>query len=177
MVGQSTSREILNNTLLYVVKALKKYEIKEWFVGYGTLLGIVREGSCIDGDDDVDIVVNEKYLNDVRKLVENEGFPKTSIRKIVNSNIIVKTGSTNNLASVDFYMAQVNEQGDFYDKWEQVKWTKCYGDDMSGFVEKEWMGEIIYIPKNYETKLAGRYGPDWIIPKRTKGPIPKKKEL
>lgn len=177
MVGTPSSKDFLNNTLLTVIKLLKKYEINEWFIGYGTLLGMVRENSCIDGDDDIDIVVNENHIDAVRRLVENEGFEKSIRSRVVNSNNIVKTSQTKEHASIDFYMAQVSDQGDFYDKWEKVKWTKCYGDDMSGFVEKEWMGEIIHLPKNYETKLVGRYGTDWSIPQKSKGVFPKKTVL
>ena len=53
MVGKKNDKILLNKTLLFIIKLLNDNNIKNWFIGYGTLLGIIRENSCIDGDDDV----------------------------------------------------------------------------------------------------------------------------
>ena len=60
MAGGPKSEKLLNNTLLFIIKLLNKNNIKNWFVAYGTLLGIVRNNSCIDGDNDIDIIIHEK---------------------------------------------------------------------------------------------------------------------
>ena len=41
---------------------MKKYNINNWFIAYGTLLGIVRNNNCINYDDDID---NNVSLNDI----------------------------------------------------------------------------------------------------------------
>ena len=46
----------------------------EHFVFYGTLLGLVREGQPIEGDDDVDVLVNKKHFNEVKSIVERLNF-------------------------------------------------------------------------------------------------------
>ena len=50
MTGNQNDRKKLNNTLLYITKLLNEANIKNWFIGYGTLLGIIREKSCIHND-------------------------------------------------------------------------------------------------------------------------------
>lgn len=57
---------------MFIIKLLNDNNIKNWFIGYGTLLGIIRENSCIDGDDDVDIIIDKSNYDKVKQLlVEN----------------------------------------------------------------------------------------------------------
>ena len=46
----------------------------EHFVFYGTLLGLVREGKPIEGDDDVDILVHKNHFNEVKAIVKSLNF-------------------------------------------------------------------------------------------------------
>ena len=46
----------------------------EHFVFYGTLLGLVRGGNPIEGDDDVDILVNKKHFKEVKSIVKSLDF-------------------------------------------------------------------------------------------------------
>jgi phosphorylcholine metabolism protein LicD len=45
-----------------IVNLLISMKIENWFIGYGTLLGIIRDESCIEGDDDIDIIVDEIHI-------------------------------------------------------------------------------------------------------------------
>ena len=45
-MGSPQTKSLLNKTLLYIISLLKLYEVTDWFLGYGTLLGIVRNNSC-----------------------------------------------------------------------------------------------------------------------------------
>ena len=54
MAGYPEKAEKLNYTLHWAVDMLEKKGIDKWFIAYVTLLGVVREGSCIHGDDDVE---------------------------------------------------------------------------------------------------------------------------
>ena len=58
MAGDQFSSNILDNTLQKIVSLLFKNKIYYWFIGYGTLLGIVRNNSCINNDDDIDIIID-----------------------------------------------------------------------------------------------------------------------
>ena len=55
MAGKKLPANVLNNTLLAIIKLLNDNNINRWFVCYGTLLGLVRENSCIDNDDNITI--------------------------------------------------------------------------------------------------------------------------
>ena len=61
MGGNNATKEILNRTLIFFANLLHEQKIDDWFIAYGTLLGIIRENECIAGDDDVDIIINKKY--------------------------------------------------------------------------------------------------------------------
>ncbi len=53
MAGEGATSEKLNHTLFTIIKILRDNNINDWFVAYGTLLGIVREKSCIENDENI----------------------------------------------------------------------------------------------------------------------------
>lgn len=172
------SQEKLNDTLSFIVKLLNDNNINNWFVAYGTLLGIIRECSCISSDDDIDIICNKDDYDLIKNILTENGISvehtlHTRGKKFVNSKDILKTIASNEYATVDFYMADIDDKGNFMDNWEDVMWSGCYMDNK--LLEKEWRNNIIYVPNNYEIKLVNRYGENWKIPQNNKGPRPKKK--
>ena len=175
MGGKRVGKEMLNNTLLFIIKLLNDNNINNWFIGYGTLLGIIRDNSCIHGDDDIDIIIDASNYDKITNLMIKNGLIKWNInRKVLKTRNIFKTVPTKEYCSVDFYMAQVNkENGNFHDRWEKVIWSNCY-DNNNKLIEYPWRDNILYVPCNAETKLLGRYGPGWRTPQRTKGPKPRK---
>ena len=133
-----------------------------WFIFFGTLLGIVREDSCIDGDNDVDIMINHDYT-ELRDIFKSRGF--TFLERLEHTKEILKTNETTEFVSFDFYMCEVNRHGDFYTSWQNVKATKCYDDaNHSKFITKKWHATELHLPHNYEYKLANMYGSSWKIP-------------
>jgi phosphorylcholine metabolism protein LicD len=68
MVGRKQNSDTLNATLVKITKILNENSINGWFICYGTLLGIVRENSCIDGDDDIDIVIHKSKYDELRRV-------------------------------------------------------------------------------------------------------------
>ena len=170
-MGNKNSSEKLNKSLVFISNLLNDNNIKNWFIGYGTLLGIIRDDSCIDGDDDIDIICDLKDYNKIKLLLENN-LP--SELKMVKKNFI-KTQETNDLSSVDFYMANVDTLGNFNDTWEKVIWSDCYKNNK--LIKKQWNSITLNIPNNYETKLINRYGENWRIKQNNKGPKPRKKIL
>jgi guanylate kinase len=173
MAGEKNTAETLNNTLLFIIKLLNENNIKNWFIGYGTLLGIIRNNSCIEGDDDVDIIIDKINYDIVKKvLLENNFIFEDGYDNIDNKNFL-KTKNNDQYASVDFYMSSLDEEGNFNDTWEKVIWGECY-NEKNELIEYIWNGHILYIPANYEKKLFNRYGETWKIPQNTKGPMPRK---
>lgn len=167
MGGNIFSDEELNNTLLLIVNLLNKHSITNWFLGYGTLLGIVRNNSCIDKDDDVDIVIDVKERDKVGKILHDNNY-----KFIYERPMFIKVEFEEEKPTVDFYFSHVNNDGDFHDTWEQVVWSKT-----TPFIEKEWNDVTLFLPNNYETKLNNRYGDDWETPKKSKGRNPRRNIL
>jgi hypothetical protein len=166
--------EVLNNTLVCISTILNENNINNWFIGYGTLLGIIRNNSCIDGDDDVDIVIDKTNYNIVKDLLIKKGFEfEYKYGNIGNSKDILKIKTSEQYCTVDFYMASVDGKGNFNDKWEKTIWSNCY-DDNNKLIEYIWNDNKLYLPFNYEQKLINRYGENWRIPQKSKGVTPKK---
>lgn len=158
MVGQKYTSKQLNNTLLCLIKLLNKYDIKGWFICYGTLLGIVRENSCIDGDDDIDIVIDKKYYNKLKEILINNNFLIEYRYGINNNNTIIKTLISTEYASIDIYMCDIDEHGNYNDLWNKLLIKNCID-----LIKKTWMDNILYLPNDYTTKLINRYGETWNI--------------
>jgi phosphorylcholine metabolism protein LicD len=160
--GQSESNEKLNKTLIFITKLLNKHNIQNWFISYGTLLGIIRNNSCIDNDDDIDISCNADDYDNIKKiLIQNE-------LQIVTNDIrmgrkILKTKSNNKFASIDFYMCKIDNRSNFVDTWDGSIWSNCYTSN-NKLIEFKWNDTILYLPNNFKEKIKRRYGDDWEIP-------------
>jgi hypothetical protein len=176
MGGSKWSQQILNDTLTFIIKLLNDNNINNWFIAYGTLLGIARENSCINGDDDIDIVIDNTNYEKVKNMLADNGIEVNYNynNRTVKSKDILKTKEVQDTyCSVDFYMASLDENGNFRDKWEGVTWSKCY-DANNNLIEYMWNENKLYLPFNYETKIINRYGENWKTPQNNKGPTPRK---
>ena len=67
---------------------------------------------------------------------------------IGTSRRILKTKPTDEYSSIDFYMATINNDGDFHDQWEKVIWSKCYNED-NELIKYIWNENVLYFPNNY----------------------------
>jgi hypothetical protein len=177
--GSTVNKATLNYTLLVVAKILNELNLTKWFIGYGTLLGIVRGDECIEGDDDVDIVCNKEDFDKLKQGLQDAGFTFCYDFSIGNSRNIIKTNETDQYCSVDFYMATVNEEsGDYHDQWERVIWSNCYGkSDKKELLTRQWRDTVLLLPHDYKSNLENRYGSDWMTPKKSKGPEPRKTRI
>ena len=57
----------MDEQLKFIIEQLEKYEINYW-VDSGTLLGLVRDGKLIKGDNDIDISVWESEVEKIRQM-------------------------------------------------------------------------------------------------------------
>lgn len=175
MTGYKMSQTVLNNTLVFISELLNKNNIKDWFICYGTLLGIVRENNCIDNDDDIDIIISKEHYDKVLNLLLQNNF---EIEHFNNFNIIktkIKYKDNNiQYSSIDIYMAKM--YGSIVkDLWNEIKITNCYLDNkQKTFIEKKWNNTTLYLPNNYLKILKNRYGSKWKIKLDKKIPLRKK---
>ena len=174
MGGEKESKSKLNNTLRVISKVLNDSNIN-WFIGYGTLLGIVRDGSCIDGDDDIDIIIDISDSIKLNNLLIEKGF------KLWHGNIsdaweertaIIKTHKSDIYSSIDFYCAITDNYNNFFDSWEGVVWSNC-----KFFIQKVFQDTTVNLPNNYIKKLINRYGENWKTPQDNKGIFPRNRIL
>ncbi len=169
MAGIFCSEKKLNDTLLYIANLLNDNKFEIWFIAYGTLLGIVRNKSCIDGDDDIDIICDGKDFKKLKTLLSKNKFEFEYGYGIGDTKKIIKTKENNKFASIDFYMTEVNSLGDFKDLWEKTVWKKCFFRRKGEFIKMKWNRTVLNLPNNYIKKLESRYGSTWKIPIKSKG--------
>ena len=170
MAGKKETSEKLNKTLLFLISLLNNNNIKEWFVCYGTLLGLVRENSCIDNDDDIDIIIEKSNYDIIKKILIENNFELNYNHGIKNSKNIIKTKATSDYSSIDIYMGDYNNKN-VKDLWNRLTINDCFLDtENKTFIEKKWNGQTIYYPNNYERILINRYGKSWKIKQDKKIP-------
>jgi len=169
MSGRKSSKEKLNFSLLKIANILNNNNFDKWFIVYGTLLGIVRNKSCIDGDDDIDIICDINDYQKLKDILAKEGYKFEYGYGIKESKFIIKTKESNDLASIDFYMSIVDKKGNFNDMWEKVVWSNCYVKDTDKFLKINWQNTTLNLPNDYLKKLKKRYGFFWRIPQKNKG--------
>jgi hypothetical protein len=159
MAGVKTDKEKLNRTLEVVVNILHEENINDWFIFFGTLLGIVRENSCIQGDDDLDIMINCDYQQ-LRNSFEKRGFFFMQGKHgIKNPDKILKSEPTQEFGSIDFYFCEVNG-ADYYTPWHSVKAKNCLP-----LYKQSWKSTVLNLPNDYMGKIVLMYGEDWKIPR------------
>lgn len=95
---KTPSSEINEKNLFFFSKILKDLE---YFVSFGTLLGIVRDNNLIEGDDDIDFYVNikdrEKLINLLTQnnvkidfeLKINKGKYFLQIKRLINNDVTI----------------------------------------------------------------------------------------
>lgn len=165
-MGNKSSSKKLNKTLVYICNLLNDNNINDWFICYGTLLGIIRENSCIDGDDDIDIIIDKKHYKTLKNILIKNNF---EFLKGLNNNII-KTKSNSKYASIDIYMGDFNIDS-VYDRWNKLTINDCYYNKKhKTFFQKPWFNQIINIPNHSKRILSNRYGKEWHIKKDIKVP-------
>ena len=135
------------------------------FPVYGTLLGMARNGSFIEHDDDVDMsfIVHRDSINDISddfyfvydKLIEN-GFSV----KLVNTGQFFLKPKGNELPGVDIFISWYTSSKEFY---------TYFGvggplEDRPTFCRRELENEMVLTPDRYEQILELTYGKDWRIP-------------
>lgn len=161
------TQEDMANILELAATLLKECGIK-FFLAFGTLLGSVREGSFIKGDDDVDIIVanEEKLYENLPYLAEHGLY----INRIFKTELYT-FHSEGRKGHIDMYILRP------IDRWLYRNWCVSIrghyapkrffveGVDMDNYC----IGDVRYpCPKHPENLLEWWYGKTWRIPQSGK---------
>ena len=155
---QYTTRQKLRILAVDVIPVLNKYNVEYW-VDFGTLLGIIRENDIILGDEDVDIVlVDNPILKDQMSLVsidlEKMGYKlkKEDWRayRIFNGGLYA-----------DLYINKMGEQ-------EYIGATGETSNIPYSLIGNpqyiKWNGIDVRVPEHIHETLTFRHG-NWQVPK------------
>jgi len=100
MFKQNKLQKLNFQNLISVAPLLKNIE---YFIFYGTMLGIIRENNIIKGDDDIDFLVNYKSKKLLLKKMETAKSFKIN-KKVCNKYFVQYIKKYNDLRTfVDFY--------------------------------------------------------------------------
>ncbi len=166
------TREFAQKILLELSKSFKELSIN-YFVDFGTLLGIVRDGGLITWDDDIDFSIPHYELNNLIHSIDgillkiNNGviwkyeiiynYDKTVSNIVLNFEDIFDLGLK--AFAVDLWIIYF-ESGLAIQTMNKVSDIHFLENDLVLF-----KGESINVPKEYVHYLEHTYG-NWKVPKK-----------
>ena len=157
-----------------------EYNGIEYYLAFGTLLGIIREGGFIAHDDDMDLLVNAQDIKDAKSVVAMmlEHDFKFKHVLVASGKILFYTFEKYGV-SVDFwcfdrltdnsgfyfYLAYTN-LNIHYKKANQCSWYRIKQPNISLGKKIEKDGAQFLIPDNAIEMLEAFYGKSWKTPDR-----------
>lgn len=151
-----------NTVLKKANLALKEARVFYW-LEFGTLLGVVRDGKLIAHDTDIDVGVYLKdYSAKIEKSLLKYGFVKTRKFEIDGGKYGIEESYELNGVSFDiFYFTEYSEGLYCHlfpenEKGEMV--VRELYTKVKEFKEINWQGNLVNIPKDADQRLRDTYG-------------------
>lgn len=153
-INKSIAKE---NLLLF--KKIADANNVQFEIFFGTLLGAIREHDFISHDEDIDIVILEENKNKFLCILYDElkrsGFELVRYDRRGCVYSIMRKGEY-----IDFYFFRKEQYG-IRTCYETEIYPEKYFVDL---IPIDFLGDVFYIPRDYEEYLEFCYGPDWRIP-------------
>lgn len=156
------------NSLLFIIKILKNIE---YFIFFGTLLGVVRDNSLIDGDDDVDLYVNIKDKDKLIKILRDHKIEVNLTLPMNKSGYFIQVFRKINgkTLTIDFYLYETElEKNYIIERWnleggthEESKYLRIPKIFIYPIKETTFRGEKIPVPAEGELICEFIYGKNW----------------
>ena len=160
--GVYIRRSILRNIAIDTIHTFNICDIDYW-VDFGTLLGIIRENDIILGDNDVDIcVVESPELHEKMKMakyiLEKKGY------KVIKEDWDAYRVRKYRYPYADIYINKINREKNIYNGAEGDK-----SDISIDYIEPKsivtWKNVDVKCPSKIDETLVYRYGSDWKTPR------------
>lgn len=144
------------------------------FLFFGSLLGFVREGSVIKGDDDIDIYVDRRYKDEAISAFAQDDLkfknrPRFKTRFFAQASRTLNDEQTfidfyfyKDRRSVDYIVENWNFSGEFKEDSNALHIPKSIIFPL----QKGQMTDFeVSVPADPEACCTYLYGPDWRVPK------------
>lgn len=137
-------RGVQRENLLILNQFFVEQGIKDYFIDCGTLLGAVRESDLIDGDEDADISLCKKSVEQL----------KANIPKLAQLGFITFRSSSTARTAISLLR-----------KGEYVDIYRLYDTEVIPFktIQFPFLGTFFPVPEHYDEWLTEQYG-DWRVP-------------
>lgn len=167
---------------LNLKEILPLLEGMEYFIFYGTLLGIVREGRILEKDDDLDILINRKHLNELLKRFDNNDGSlviKTEDPAPNYTDFFKQATCTRDDVPtfVDFYLYDdqikpgfIVDRWNIHGRWQDPNMHILIPENIVFPLQKQdhkIYGEI-FLPSKPTECLEFTYGKGWMHPRKKK---------
>ena len=139
----------------------------DYFLVFGTCLGIIREGGYIEKDDDLDLgmLYNEEKIKKLIDILSKNGYEIRRILYCENNDIKKKYGEKS-IRNIHFFIDNI-----LFDMFILYKIENHYiladnwiiKTDLEKLITVEYVGMKLNVPKDYEKFLEEIYK-DWKIP-------------
>lgn len=163
-------QEINLNNLLYISKLFKNIN---FFIFYGTLLGMERNGTIIEGDDDIDILIDINDKNQVLSLIKKT--ENLEINENNSNKYFVQLNKTSNniLSCIDLYFYineakndYIIEKHNFLSFIENPNYSIHIPKDLIFPLKYSKLFKEVKVPNKPDSLCKYLYGPSWKSPLR-----------
>jgi phosphorylcholine metabolism protein LicD len=152
MAGSKKSISQLHELYSYFVPILNNNNI-DFILFFGTVLGIIRENNFIEGDDDIDVIVDRKYYEKINIMINRHKL-KVGIK---NKNLIQLF--KDDLGPFDIYFYDIRDNKCF------VPWEGLIYNTNLIFPPQliKFKGYKVKIPNKSQKFISEQYGILWRI--------------
>ena len=135
-----------------------------FFLSNGTLLGCIREKDLIPHDSDIDLGIFIEDLDNKEDLIKGKLLD-------LGFHLFGEYGTKDNgyelsfkrKAKIDLFFYYHDENGDTMSVYGTRPQTKYVYPRINPLITTEFLGELVFIPYDFEAYLTAQYG-DWRTP-------------
>jgi hypothetical protein len=158
MAGDSKSRERLRRLYSKVMSAVDASGV-DVILFYGTLLGLIRGGDFIEGDDDVDVLIAHRDLDALKLVVDKtEGLSGRTLGEAPRQLYQIYAGD---VGPFDVYTYHVLNRTDVLVVWEAMIYST---NDIFPARRASFHGHRVLVPRNPHQLLSDTYGSGYMTP-------------